>query len=300
MPFQKWFQKEQNETEGEREMAEVNEGVEEFEDEEGEEEEGNDDVGVSSQYMTAEQVQKMMDGQAQTLMQGFQQTLQQVVPQGKREEDEEKPIEAPSHAQMQAALEEGDFTRYMQMQAQRESAIYQASVRDSRKEINTIRNEGLGWVAQTNKQLVDQSVPDYKKYQKDVDALADQLGIDAVARTNPDVVSLLTSTVRGRPENIEKEFQIREEARKRQANGDGVTSDGGSGRGRVGNAREDRDREPVFSAEAMQALEGAGKSGEDFAKQMGYKDWDEYEKAASTVYTDERAVPKWRRGKGVK
>lgn len=253
-----------------------------------------------SGVMTAEQVQAMMDRQAQTLTEGFQQGFramaQQLAPQGTKEEEE--PIKAPSHEQLRTALEEGDWDRYTQLAAQRENAIYQASVREADKRVNAFRSEGQQWMEKTNRQIIGTAVPDYKKYQEDVEALAEQLGIDAVSRTSPEVVEMLTSTVRGRPENIEKEFAARLEAQKRQANGDGTTSDVASvGRTLPG---ERSDRAPVFSQEALRALEVAGRTGDEMAKKIGYESFAEYEKAAVALDNDERVVPKWRRAKGVK
>lgn len=288
MPFHNWWTKtnQSQSVEGGDEMPE--EEIEEVEEEEQEE-------TPTSPMMSAEQVQAMMDRQAETLTKGFQQSLQQLTTPQHEEKEEE--IKAPSHAQMKQALEDGDWDAYMKMQEQREAAVYQATQRTLEKGAAALRNEGSQWMTETNKRLLDQQVPDYKKYQKDVDALADQLGINALARTNPEVADLLTSTVRGRPENIEKEIQARIEASKRQANGPGTTSDVSS-TGRVPHSGHESNV-PVFSNEALQSLVPVGKDKDGFAKMMGYENWAAYEAFTSNLYSEETVVHKWRRPKGV-
>lgn len=263
---------------------------------EGEEEEGEETETTPSHYLTAAQVQEMMDRQAEMFTQGLQQTVERYVPQARPQEPVEEPIQAPSHEQLRLAAEEGDWTKYTALQEQREQAVYQASMREVDRRARAMRQEGGAWMAETNRRFVDTKVPDYKKYQKDVDLLAEQLGIDPVSRTDPNVVELLTSTIRGRPENMEKEFAARIEAQKRQANGDGTTSDVASpGRSFGGQHSE---QEPVFSHEALRGMDDMGKDRNALAKRMGYNDWAAYETAAAGIYSADKAVPKWRRGKG--
>jgi len=252
----------------------------------------------SPSYMTAQQVQEMMDRQAQLFSQGLQETVERYVPRQRQVEPEEEPIHAPSHEQLKAALEEGDYDTYMKLQAQRENAIYQASVREANKRVRQAEQVGMQFMADTNRQLIKTQVPDYEKYSTEVNQLADSLGLDPVTRTNAVAVEWLTNAVRGKPENIEKEFAARLEAHKRNANSNGVTPDV-SGRGRVP-AGQHIEQEPTFSASALQALEFSGKHPEDVARSMGYKSWDEYQSVANKVYAQDKSIPKWKRNKGGK
>lgn len=249
--------------------------------------------------MTTEQLQSLLNQQAEMFTSGLQQTVSQFVKPVNTEE-EEKPLQAPSHEQIAAALaeaqESGDYSKYTQLQQQREGAIYQAGQREVQKEVKRLRTEGSNFIAQTNKQLIKQSVPDFDRYESEVEALASQLGLPQDTWTQPDVVALLTNTVRGRPENIEREFAERMEAQKRQANGTGQTADvGTAGRSLPSRGEE---REPILSDEGKRALRSIGKTDDEFAKMMGYPDWATYERVADAVFSDDVVVHKWRKNAG--
>lgn len=244
-----------------------------------------------------DRLQAILDRQAQMFTQGIEQTVSKFVqPPAAAPDPDEEPIQAPTHAQMREAAEEGDWDKYFQLQAQREAAVYEASMREMRKAEKRLRSEGANFMTQTNTHLVKQQVPDFEEYQQDVDNLADQLGLDAVSRRNPQVVDLLMSTVRGRPENIDKIVQARIDAEKRNRNGDGTTSDV-TGSGRSVNPGG-QNHEPVFREVDLQAIHQTGKDPNQVARGLGYKDWSEYEKASVALDNDVRSIPKWRRPRG--
>ena len=285
MPFQTWWKSSQT--------SDVNEDVV---DEDQDEEEIPTEPAAPAATYTRDDLQTLLDNQAKLFTQGLEQTVSRFVkPVAPDPDPDDEPIQAPTHKQLKEAAEEGDWDKYFALQEQREAAVYQASVRESRKEIKRLRSEGMSFINQTNDYLVKQQVPDFDEYKEDVAALAAQLGLDAATVKNPQVAAMLTSTVRGRPENIEKEVQKRIEAQKRQRNGDGTTSDVSSAGRQVG--RGQQDREPVFTSEGLRAIQETGKDPNQVARGMGYKDWASYETAAVAVQSDDRSVPKWRRPK---
>lgn len=242
------------------------------------------------QYATVEQMQQMVQGVASQL----QENLVGLIRGGHQQEQPQPTYQAipePTLDQINEAYEEGDTKKALQLQAQRGAA------RDQRYQIELyrLRNEGQQAFAEVNQQLMSNQVPDYKRYEKEVQKKLDELGIKDVGyRNNPAIVKLITNAVKG--EKIDEIIAERNEAAKRQAN-EAETGDPTSSR----RGQYSVPPKPVISDDAELALRFVGKDKESFAKSRGHGSWSEYEKSAAAFQAVKRGegsyVPKWRRNK---
>lgn len=239
------------------------------------------------QYATVDQMAQMIESVTSRLQENLAGMVQQQR-QPEATHTQAPQLQEPTMEEINEAFEEGDTKKALQLQAMREN------VRDQRYQyqLQQLRQEGETWVSGVNNQLVDSKVPDYKRYQKEVTALMDSLNLPASARSNLQVVELLTNSIKG--SKIDDLVNERIEAQKRQAN-DAATGDPSSNRNNQYSAPPPR----VISEEAELALQFSGKSKEEFAKQRGHASWEEYEANADAyrAYTQRKTnyVPKWRR-----
>ena len=149
---------------------------------------------------------------------------------------------------------------------------------------------GLQRIQELSAEVVQQSVPELKKYEKEVNTIMDDFGIQGDLRSNPKVVSLLVDAAKGR--NLEQEVAAAEEARKRQAAAR-QTADVTTNRAAGGTETE----EPLFGMGSLQALRNAGRSPDQHAQALGYPSWEEFQKATAEKYDNwqERSQPAWRK-----
>lgn len=253
------------------------------------EEQPEPEVVAAPNYATVDQMQQMVQGVAAQL----QENLVGLIRGGGQQEVQPTftPIPEPSLDQINEAYDNGDTKLALQLQTQREAAReqrYQA-------QLYQLRQEGATAFADLNNQMLTSNVPEYKRYEKDVQKKLDELGIkDPGTRANAKIVKLLTDAVKG--ERIDEIIKEREEAAKRQANDVEM--------GDLSSARRGQYSAPpkaVISEEAELALRFLGKDKEQFAKARGHGSWSDYEKSASAFQAVKRGegsyVPKWRRNK---
>lgn len=254
------------------------------------EEQPEPEVQATPNYATVDQMQQMVQGVAAQL----QENLVGLIRGGNQQEQPQpsyQPIQEPTLEEINVAYDEGDTRRALQLQAQRDAAREQRY----QQQLYQLRYEGQQAFAEVNQQLMTNQVPDYKRYEKEVQKKLDELGIKDVGyRNNPAIVKLITNAVKG--EKIDEIIQERNEAAKRQAN-DAETGDPTSTRRGQYSAQP----KPVISEEAELALRFVGKDKEQFAKSRGHGSWGEYEKSAAAFQAVKRGegsyVPKWRRNK---
>lgn len=254
------------------------------------EEQPEPEVQEAPNYATVDQMQQMVQGVAAQL----QENLVGLIRGGNQQEQSAptyQPIAEPTLDQINEAFEEGDTKKALQLQAQREAAReqrYQA-------QLYQLRHEGQQAFAEVNQQLMTNQVPDYKRYEREVQKKLDELGIKDVGyRNNPAIVKLITNSIKG--EKIDEIIAERNEAEKRRAN-EAETGDPTSTR----RGQYSAPPKPVISDEAELALRFVGKDKEQFAKSRGHGSWSEYEKSAAAFQAVKRGegsyTPKWRRNK---
>lgn len=242
---------------------------------------------ATPQYATVEQMQEMISGVSSQLQENFvnlvrggQQPQASVEPQ----------FNAPSLDEIAEAYEEGDTRKAVQLQAQREAALEQKFAH----QLSQVYNEGRSWVSGVNTQLAETSVPDFKKYRKEVAKKMDELGIPEASRSNPQVIELVTNAIKG--SRIDEIIAERAEAQKRQEN----EAPASIPTGRRGNPLN-AEPEEVLSADALRVLNGMGMDKESFAKARGVESWAKYqeniEAYAEYQYNPRTYVPKWKRKK---
>lgn len=246
-------------------------------------------VEAPPQYATVDQMQSMVQGVAAQL----QENLVNLMQGGQRQEQPQQMQHAlpePTLEEIQTAMEEGDTRRYIQLQGQREAA------RDQRyqSEMYRLRAEGQQAFDAVNGRMLPNLVPDYKRYEKEVDKMIKDLGLPANTRQNPQLVELLTNSVKG--SKMEDLLAERIEAQKRQETLEATSAPSGN-RSNPTNAPPRK----VFSDEALVALKTIGKDQETFAKTRGHGSWQEYESNAAAYQAAKRGegnyTPKWRRNK---
>lgn len=250
--------------------------AEEHGDGEGEEKHA-EEVALQPALMSAEAVQAMLDRNAEQMNQHFT-ALVTGLQTSLTPKEQQQQVAMPSDEEMKKALDDGDSAAYLRLQKQKDIAM--ATIYDQRLSAQeTAANERL---LALQERVVETSVP--QEYKKEVDGMLDELGVDRSLRSNPKVLELLTLAAKGK--NADALAAAAVEAAKRQANLE-PTGDV-SGVGRVVGGKEAP--APVFSDNAHHALSAAGHDKNAFAKGMGYKDWDDYEAAASNLMTAEEVV----------
>lgn len=248
------------------------------------------------QYATVEQMQQMIQGVSEQLQNNLLGYIQGSQQQQQPQQPQMPQIEEPSLDQIAEAWEEGETKKALQLQAQRDQA------REMRYnyQLQQVYQHGQQEFANVNKKLVNNVVPDYQKYEKDVANLMEEVGLPKEYRSNLQIIELLTNSVKGR--NIDKLVEERIEAMKRQENDAETATPGTVNRGTVSSVPPQR----VVSEDAEMALNFVGKDKESFAKARGYQSWSDYENNVSAYQQVKRGqgsyMPKWRRAKqqGVK
>ena len=243
------------------------------------------------QYATVDQMQQMVSSVMNQMQENFVNLTNGN--NQRREEPQQQyqqQIHEPTLEEINEALEEGDNKKFLQLQAQRDM------VREQRyqNQLYQLQQAGQREFDTINSQLLETSMPEYKKYQADVDKHVKELGLSKAQATNPMIAKLLLNAVRG--EKLDEIYAERAEAAKRQAN------DAATGHP-TGNRNNPMHTEPkqVFSDNAEAAIRFLGHDKETFAKKRGYADWAAYESNAADYQEAKKGagtyVPKWRRNK---
>lgn len=147
-----------------------------------------------------------------------------------------------------------------------------------REHIDPLSTTGLDSLSGLTKEVVLKVMPRYAKYKGEVDALVAQM--PAQARLNPEALKMAYEAVVGKHAD-EIEAEAREQAtRARNAEPPESAPTGRRGT-RISSGDKTPSVEDVAGAEGAQALAElgrGGKSSDDFARSLGYKDWKTYMK----------------------
>lgn len=250
--------------------------------------EGQQDPVQSQGFMTADQVNDMLERHTRMMMEQNQQYLSTVQQMAQPQQPAQEPqVQMPSQDEVREAFETGDGSRFMDVYNRSLAAVHNAS----QQQVRALEQAGMERINQLSQEVVKSTVPDYQTYEKEVDRLANEYGVSGDLRSNPKVVQLLVNAAKG--EDLEREVERRMEARARQAV-QRQTPDPTAVREP---SAQPESEEPVFSLAALQALRNAGRSPDQHAQQMGYANWDAYVQATSEKYQSwsERSVPAWRK-----
>jgi hypothetical protein len=123
-------------------------------------------------------------------------------------------------------------------------------------------------------------MPHYKRFEKQIEDLVKQLPLDQ--RSSPNAYKAMHDIVVG--QNVGALIAEAQEASVRQAREKDSTAMPGATSGRTVATETKKDGVPTFEdhfgKDGMAALEIQGKTPDDFARRLGFKDWpDYYEKA---------------------
>ena len=241
----------------EEEMEEVQEGQEEAE--------------PQPEYVTADQMQSMINEAVGGIMQNLQGLVQPgVQPAGQPVQP--KAVELPpevSDDDIAAAYEEGDFKRAMKLQKQQRERDRVAH----QQELNQLRMDGAAAIGQIGEEVLVSKLPDYAKYKKEIDEYL--LQFPAESRQDPGVRREVYFLIRGKhADDIANE---RVEEWKRQQNLQSGTEPGST------TGRETTTKKATKSAVAAQfhevdleALRTVGRSSDEFARRLGYESMEDY------------------------
>jgi hypothetical protein len=138
--------------------------------------------------------------------------------------------------------------------------------------INPLRQTGLQAIAANTMEMLKPRMPHFDRYQKEIQVFLDAYPPDL--RVNAQAIRAAYDTVVG--SHLEELAEERVQQHIRQAAAP-VVKPGGSQRGR-GN-REDTVAEADEIAPG--ALQGIGRTEEEFARKLGYKSWAEYQKVGA-------------------
>ena len=251
--------------------------------------EGQQEPAQTQGFMTADQVNDMLERHTRMMMQQNEQylnTVQQIA-QPQPPVSQEPQVQMPTQDEVREAFETGDGSKFMDVYNRSLAAVHNAS----QQQVRALEAAGMERINQLSQEVVKSTVPDYQTYEKEVDRLATEYGVSGDLRSNPKVVQLLVNAAKG--EHLEQEVERRMEARARQA-AQRQTPDPTTGREP---ASQPVDQEPLFSMAALQALRNAGRSPDQHAQQMGYANWDEYNAATAEKYSnwESSSVPYFRR-----
>lgn len=237
-------------------------------------------------FMSAEDVERLLTRQTEMMREQnerFTQTVQQSFappPQPERR------ALMPTAQEVQEAFETGDGKAFMDVYQRSLQAVHSAN----EARVAALEQEGMQRINQLSADVVRTTMPDYTKYEKQVNSMMDEYQIGADLRGNPKVVELFTKAAKA--DNIENEIAQREEANKRRA-AQRQTADSTPNRRAGGGEAE----EPLFGLSALQALRNAGRSPDQHAQALGYANWEAYNQATAEKYANwqDRSVPAWRK-----
>lgn len=246
----------------------------------------NGNVNLTADQLNAilERQNKQFQEQQRETMQFMGQQFNQRQPQAPTED--RPAIEMPDPREMRRAMEEGDYETYFQLAQQEKAAIEL----QHRAELNQLSAAALQRFEEINGRFIEQQ-PEYKTYEKDVEAIMDEIKLPAHLRKNPQIVAIAIDAAKGRNIDREVDNRIQERRRQRQQTQTSEPTETRLVRAGAGSTA------PTFTNEAYEALRMAGRSPDRHAQALGYENWAAYERATQEKYDkwDEMNVPAWRR-----
>lgn len=144
-----------------------------------------------------------------------------------------------------------------------------------RDHIDPLRGTGFNALGDLTKEVAIAKLPHYKKYQKEIDAIVDQL--PAETKLSPQAYVMAHDAVVGRHHD-ELTAEAKEAwARSQTTPADAGTPGGTTGRDTGGGKGKLPTVEEMFGVDAAEALRSKGVDGDQWARRMGYKGgWKEY------------------------
>jgi hypothetical protein len=248
----------------------------------GEEEEGvlapePDPKTDAPKYVTADEMQAMLDRTVQAMQQQFQRSAQTIQPQHAQEPDFGAEV---SDEQIEEAFQEGDVKKAVRLQRQqreRDKKIHQY-------EMQRLRNDGAQAIGEIGETILTSQLSDYQKYRAEIDTVLESFPVNV--RRDANVRRAVYDMVRGR--HIDDIINERLEQASRQRK----TKEPEPGKsGRSQNAPGQQAEVPYFTETDLLVLRDIGKSPDEFARARGYKDMKDYERVAREQ--DARPVHKW-------
>ena len=218
--------------------------------------------------------------------------IQQIV-QPQQQGQQEQMIPMPSAADYQQALDNGDTQAFMNLRAQEQAHNDQRMrMMQQRNEdqLNQARQEAAAAMQGLSAQMLPGQVPDYDRYQPQIEAKMDALGLQGAQRTNPQIVREIRNAVIG--ENFESEMARVQEERARQANAAPTGDQGGVPMGRTQASSTGANSQPNthFGQEVYDSLNIVGQDRERVARGMGYSSWAAYEAMAARMHAPDTVV----------
>lgn len=234
-------------------------------------------------FMSADQVQQMLDNQRNMITDTLTKMTQPAAPAPQQQQAEPRQV-MPTSQEVRSAFETGDADQFIDVYNRGLQAVYDAA--DAR--VTQLERAGAQRIQQLAQDAARDAVPD--EYRETVDGIMDKFGLAPELRTNKDILQVLTDAAKGR--NLDAEVNKAIEARVRQKT-QRQTADPTSGR----QAQTGQEEEPIFSMGAMQALRNAGRTTDQHAQALGYANWEEFNKASGEKYGDwdNQKVPVWRK-----
>jgi hypothetical protein len=171
-------------------------------------------------------------------------------------------------------------------------AVNDAADRLVKEQIAPLREFGVNTIAQLSHEVASGKMPHYTRFKKEIDQRVNAL--DASVRANPAVLKMIHDAVVG--EHVGELTKEATEAAIRQAQepkdkpGDPGT---GAGREPKRDAAELPDAQRVGGDDGMAALSHKGHGGQsqdEFARGLGYKDWNDYMKQYDSLLKEAGAA----------
>ena len=174
----------------------------------------------------------------------------------------------------------GDYTKVREMDAIRRNATEERAVRRIEERVGPQLTEGARAISQLSSSVLRSEMPFYDDLKDEIEA---ELGkATPEQRANPDLMRAAYHYVVGR--NTDKIIDLEMQRRLRQGEvvipgtpgtGAGDRQQGAAeGQGAAGEAAPPYTE--VLSKDSVDALKAVGKTGDDYARSLGYKNWSDY------------------------
>ena len=240
-------------------------------------------------FMTAQQVEDLLNRQQQAMLeqsQRYMDTVAQVVQPQQPQVPQQPSVTMPTQEEVEDAFVSADGKKFMEIYTRSLQAVHAAN----QQQIEALRVQGMARINELSDTVTEQTMPDWDRYKDAANEIMNEFNLDADLRSDPRVKKLMVEAAKGR--NLDEEVNRAIEARNRQA-AQRPTADVRSGR----QAETGEPDEPLFSQAALAALRQAGRSPDRHAQQLGYENWEAFQKASQEKYDtwEERSVPAWRK-----
>ena len=244
------------------------------------------------QYVTADELNATLDRATQHIIG----TVQGIVTPQRQQPVYIPQVEAEipdvREDEMAQAFEKGDLVIYDKLQKQRIARERQ----QYRREIGQLKNEGMQAISQLTQQITAPKRSGLEKYQGEINAILDTFPIET--RANQSVLEFVYDSIRGKHQ--EEIFAQRVDEQKRQAAtkptqavGDAATdrATGIANKTSAWHETLDQRMRGRNATPAADSLATTGKEPDAFARQLGYKNMDDY--LAKTAEYETKKTHKW-------